>query len=85
VSTWWTKITEELGLATGSSVLATVAGADSLTSLPPMMRADNSVNLSSDFIGIVDNCGCKGNGKLEFVQKIRLKGQKPRLNEAVTG
>ena len=49
-----------------------------------MIRADNSVNLSSDFIGIVDNCGYKGKLELKFVQKIRLKGQIPRLNSAVT-
>ncbi|GAB3858582.1 hypothetical protein GCM10028822_33760 [Hymenobacter terrigena] len=64
-------ITEESGLVVGSTVLATVTGVDSLTSLPPMMRADNSVNLSSDFIEIVDNCVYKGKPKLRFVKKKR--------------
>ena len=62
-------------MAVGSTVRATVAGADSLKSLPLIMRADNSVNLSNDFIRIVDNYGNKGTVKLELVQKIRLKGQ----------
>ena len=36
-----------------------LAEAGFLASLPPIMRADNNVNLSSVFIKTVDNCGSK--------------------------